>query len=337
MRSAHLLLATSFFCVLALGTPRAHADDNDPTVTEAREAFLLGVAAVKEAEWAKALSHFERSQAKRKHPVTSYNIGLCHRAVGHYVLARRAFEEALAQNAAGGSALLTGELTAETRALLGEVESAIVHVDLTVEPEQAQVSVDGRPLVRAGSGYLAGIAQEGPGAPLDLEHRSGGKARSTFAIDPGVHTIQVMAQGHSEQRSTADEARGSHRSMHVKLIELPGTLRVSATPPATVFVSGESVGLSPLTLSRPKGDYAVSLRREGYLPFSSNVYLAAGRQTDLVTTLTRESIPVTKRWWFYAILTGAAAALATTTYLIVRSQETTTPDGGSLGWVVKTP
>ena len=309
----------------------------DEASDAARESFVLGVAAVKESQWSSALVHFEQSDAKRKHPVTSYNLGLCHRALGHYVLGARAFQDALARNAEGGGDLLTAELATETRALLGEAERAIVHLDLVIEPASARISVDGKPLVREGSGYVAGVAQEGAPEAAHLEHQSDGRATLSVSIDPGPHAFRFSLPGHSEETLTVEEARGAHRALQVRLRELPGVLRVSATPEASVYIAGQNLGLSPLTTTKPKGDYLVSLRREGYTPFSSRVHLAPGERTDLVATLSRETTPITKRWWFYAILGGAAAALATTTYFIVRGAQASSPDGGSLGWTVRPP
>lgn len=323
--------------VIALTMLAARPVRADDVSDAARESFVLGVAAVKESQWATALEYFERSDAKRKHPVTSYNIGLCHRAVGHYVLAVRAFEDALAQNAAGDSALLTPELAVEARALLGEVERSIVHVNLVVEPAAARVSIDGRPLARVGGAYVAGLSREGAPEPVDLEHRRDGQASISVSMDPGAHTLRFTLPGYAEHVETIEDDRGAHRSLRIRLRELPGVLRVSTTPEASVYIAGVNVGLSPLSSTRPKGDYLVSIRRDGFVPFSSRVHLAPGERTDLVATLSRETTPITKRWWFYALIGSAAVAVATTTYFIVRGAQSSPPDGGSLGWVVSPP
>lgn len=302
-----------------------------------RASFLLGVAAVKESQWATALDHFERSQAKRKHAVTSYNIGLCQRAVGHYVLARRAFDDALAQNAASGGTQLATETADETRSLLREAERALGHVDIRFEPADAELSIDGRPLTREGNAYVAGLAPEGPPEAVSQEFRRASGAAFAVAMDPGAHTLRVTRSGFAEEVRTVDVAKGQEQSLTLRLRELPGTLRVSSTPSATVYLAAEKLGPSPLVIERPKGTYLVTLKRDGYVAFSSRVVLAPGERKDLVATLLRESTPITRTWWFYAILGGAAAALAVTTYAIVRSSEAPTSDGGSLGWVVKPP
>lgn len=317
--------------------PQQQQQQQDTATDAGRASFLLGVAAVKESQWATALAHFERSQAKRKHAVTSYNIGLCQRAVGHYVLARRAFDDALAQNAASGGTQLAAETADETRSLLREAERALGHLDIRFEPADAAVSIDGRPLTREGNAYVAGLAAEGPPEAVSQEFRRASGAAFAVAMDPGAHTLRVTRSGFAEETRTLDVSKGQEQSLALHLRELPGILRVSATPSATVYLAAEKLGPSPLMVERPKGTYLVTLKRDGYAAFSSRVVLAPGERKDLVATLLRESTPITRTWWFYAVLGGAAAALAVTTYAIVRSSETSTSDGGSLGWVVKPP
>ena len=338
MRAFYLFLGVSLGALpsFADAPGKAQASSADPS-DAARADFLLGVAAVKESQWATALANFERSQSKRKHPVTSYNIGLCQRAVGHYALARIAFDDALAQNAASGATLLSVELAEETRALLREVERYLAHLDLTLSPGDAAISVDGRPLARDGNAHVAGTTAEGPPEAVSREFQHEGRAQISIALDPGVHSLHITRQGFAEQVQTIEVQKGSQQALTMTLRELPGSLRISATPIATVFVGSEKLGPSPIVLERPKGDYLVTLKQEGYVAFSSRVHLEAGERKDLVATLLRESTPITKKWWFYAILGGAAAALATTTYAIVRGTEAPKSDGGSLGWVVNPP
>src|ERR1051325_15572 len=67
----------------------------DARLTEARRLFLDGVELVKRAEWASALTAFERSEALHPHPVTAFNRGACQRALGRYAFARETLRQAL--------------------------------------------------------------------------------------------------------------------------------------------------------------------------------------------------------------------------------------------------
>jgi hypothetical protein len=62
--------------------------DETASLAQARAAFAEGAARVGRADWAGALAAFERSAALRPHPVTTFNLGACERALGHYTRAR---------------------------------------------------------------------------------------------------------------------------------------------------------------------------------------------------------------------------------------------------------
>ena len=72
--------------VLALSTPaqaqNEGAEVEDPKIVEARAAFMEGNALAKNARWGDALARFEASAKLRPHPGTTYNIGVCQRALG---------------------------------------------------------------------------------------------------------------------------------------------------------------------------------------------------------------------------------------------------------------
>src|SRR5882672_957390 len=65
-------------------------------VTEARDAFRRGSALAKAGDWQGALAAFQGSARLKPHPVTTYDIAYCERALGHYARASFRFEEALA-------------------------------------------------------------------------------------------------------------------------------------------------------------------------------------------------------------------------------------------------
>src|SRR5436309_2024922 len=89
--------------LLLLASPlAARADEEDPNVTEARKTFLAGVELTHQSQWAEALSAFEKAARLRPHAVTSFNLGACERALGHYMRARQAFRLALEQHQKSG-------------------------------------------------------------------------------------------------------------------------------------------------------------------------------------------------------------------------------------------
>src|SRR5438105_15910276 len=116
MRRAQMLAA---ILLLARGAT-AHADDGGDTVMKARRLFVTGAEQVKREEWADALSAFEQSAALRPHAVTTYNLGVCERALGRYTRARANFEHALAESAATGGQL-PQEFAADARGFADQI------------------------------------------------------------------------------------------------------------------------------------------------------------------------------------------------------------------------
>src|SRR5689334_19836504 len=86
------VLATLLLVAVSLVAFPASAEDD---VKAARDSFVRGGQLVKDADWAGALAAFEESARLRSHPVTTFNVGACLRAMGQYTRARRAFASAL--------------------------------------------------------------------------------------------------------------------------------------------------------------------------------------------------------------------------------------------------
>ena len=71
--------------------------DLDDATLRARELYTQGIALVNAAQWGEALAKFEESSSLRSHPVTTYNVAVCERALGRYTRARITFANALAE------------------------------------------------------------------------------------------------------------------------------------------------------------------------------------------------------------------------------------------------
>jgi hypothetical protein len=317
-----------------MATEVAFADD---TSDAARADFLQGVAAVRESKWTEALTHFERSQAKKPHPVTSYNLGLCHRALGQHLRAKRDLEDALSKNASSGGTALAPDVAQDARLVLNEVERAIVRVEWTVRPSDARVSIDDRPLERDGKVYLGGTLAPGPAETVAREFVEGDSATFSVLLDPGSHTLRANAKGFTDQTETLNLSSGQQTRHTSQLEELPGTLHIVSRPEGAVMLNGVAVGRAPLTVTRAKGAYALRVTAPGYTSFETKFQLWPGQRTDLVANLERETMPITKKWWFYAIIAGVAAVGAVTTYVVITQTEDPPPSGGSVGWVVRPP
>ena len=175
----------------------------DPRIEEAREAFRIGNALAKQAQWVDALAAFERSARLRPHAVTTYNIAFCERALGRYARARKGF--ALAVDAPGGA--LPETLAAESRGYLAEIEQRLVRAVITLTRRGAALAVDGRPLEAAGGSesrptLVAGTRDPGPAEIVSA-------VSFDLLLDPGTHVFIVSVSGAPDAVMTRDFLPGA--------------------------------------------------------------------------------------------------------------------------------
>jgi tetratricopeptide (TPR) repeat protein len=84
---------------------------------------------------------------------------------------------------------------------------------------------------------------------------------------------------------------------------------------ASVLVDGEAVGNIPMSTKVKPGAHQVTVKKEGFAPWSTTVKVEAGSQLDVPVMLQpekeREPVaaapPLYKKWWFWTIV-GAAVA-----------------------------
>jgi len=328
---AFLLFSLSLACGAAHAAPPAPPADSGDRVAEARRLFSTGTQLVREARWHEALTAFTASYARVRHPVTLFNVGACERALGHYTRARDAFARALASGADpasddGGAppAALAGEL----RTLLAELDRLLVHADVTLEPADARVAVDGRPLTPVERTLWAGLAEPGAGAPLPA-------ARVELVLDPGSHLVTLQRPGYADAVVRLTVAPGERRALPLALDRLPARLSIVSNRPRTVVtVDDVDVGVAPLDLSRPPGRYRVALRGAGLVPYRTEVTLAPGQELTLRGTLAEARTSIVRRWWFWTAAGVVVTGVALGAYFGARAAETPRVDGGGLGWAV---
>lgn len=302
--SAAMLLAG------VLVTTSARADD----LVEAREQFRRGAELAKDAQWGAALAAYERSAKLRPHPWTTYNIGVCERALGQYVRARKTFERALEQRTSDAD--LPSATVEDVKRFLAEIDRLVGSIDLTVEPPDARIAVDGHP---------------------HEEVTKGGTAR--LVLDPGRHVIVLSREGFSDAVHAEDVRPGDRRAVKLALDRLPATLAVRASKPdAVVAVDGLDVGVAPVDLLRPAGTHHVVVRKSGHLPYETDAVVRPGQRVELVAALKEEKPSLLSRWWFWTAAGVVVTGAAVTTYALTRPDPERPPlDGGGLGWTVRAP
>src|SRR5262249_39632274 len=188
-----LAVAATTFAAQSL----AHADDD---ADSARAAFVEGTSLVKNAQWAEALGAFERADKLKPHPVTTYNIAQCERAMGRYTRARIGFQRALVDNEAAQGKLLSDSLVSEAKGYLAEIDRLLSRAIITIAPEGAAITVDGRPLDAAPASLgasdgkpllVAGTRAPGPGDAAP-------RGRFIVVVDPGAHVFTFIRKGYSD-------------------------------------------------------------------------------------------------------------------------------------------
>ncbi|MBS2018764.1 MAG: PEGA domain-containing protein [Deltaproteobacteria bacterium] len=314
--------------VLAFSLPARADEDGD----KARAAFLEGTALVAKAQWGEALAAFERARDLRKHPITTYNIAACERAMGRYTRARALYRAALDESASAADATkrLPESLVAETTAVLAEIDRLLVRVTLDVEPRGSSLTVDGRPPAADGKdAFVAGLGA--PGAALVTP----GDA-FVLLLDPGRHVLVFARRGFRDVVVSRTFEPGQATTIHLELTQVPASIHVSASQPgALVVVDGADVGPVPIDILRPPGVHRVVVRRDGFVPYDTRIDVGAGEETTLRAELTVDKPAIYSRWWFWALAGVVVAGVTTGTYLLTRPAPTAPEvDGGTIGWRV---
>jgi hypothetical protein len=313
-------------------TPPIPETENKELV-EARDTFRRGAEFVASADWSEALAAFERSAALRAHPVTTFNIAVCQRALGQYMRARSSFQDALTQDEKAGGQLLSETLATQARAFKDEIERMLVTVKVRLTPLGARIAVDGRPLEQSQNGkrnlLLAGVRPPGRG------ERAPG-SRFDLLAEPGARVFVLSHPGFGDIVVKRTFAPGSSNELNLELARLPADLRIEADRPgAVVSVADVDVGVAPVKISRPAGEYDVVVKKPGFVTYETRVLLKPGGQADLRAKLPEVEPVLTDRWWFWAAAGVVVVGAAVTTYALTRPDpERPPPNGGTLGWVV---
>lgn len=332
------LFAFTFTFAFAFASPNlARADEENPNA--ARAEFIRGASLVREADWAGALAAFEASARLKPHPVTTYNVGACLRAMGQYTRARKAFARALDESGSTPGSQLAPGLADETHRFVAELDKQLASLVLSITPEDAQIAVDGRPLEAAsgaqaadGTTLIAGTLPLGPARPAP-------RGRFRVLLDPGTHLITLSRPGFADAVRKETLVPGASVSRSLELDRLPAQIRVTSNHAgAQVIVNDADVGLTPVEISRPAGRYHVVVKKPGYLVFDTSTNADPGQNLAVSATLREDRPALTQRWWFWTGVGVVVAGAAIATYALTRPDpERPAVNGGGLGWAVRSP
>lgn len=217
---AAALLALALLAALASS---AAADDTAASRREADRHFKTGVKLFEETKYSEALAEFEQAYALASHPLVLYNLAATHRALSQYAQAVDFYNRFLAE----GKGVVKPAQLARGQRELADLLRLIARVDVTTEPEGAEVSVDGR-----------AIGPTPLGQPLIL--------------GPGDHVVRATLAGRQQAERAIRVAAGDTLAVALTLAEKP----VEPPPPAEGGAAAPSVGAA---VAAPDGERRLSV------------------------------------------------------------------------------
>jgi len=142
-------------------------------------------------------------------------------------------------------------------------QSGLLNISLT--PAEAQVFADER--------------------PLSVRDIASGKRLKT-----GTHFIVATADGYEPYWGSLDIAADMTSTLSIRLTPVPenrGYLRISASPPSSVYVDGIFRGATQTlqTIALKAGEHYVMLRSKGHRPFEKPVIIDSGATASVEATL----------------------------------------------------
>lgn len=306
------LIAALVVATISFAPTVARAEED--ATSHARTEFVAATDHVKNARWGEALAAFERSSELRPHPLTTFNIGACERALGRYTRARATLEKALSENDASAKRELAPSFVHDAKKWIEDIDRILVHAAIVVTPADAILLVDGSSVTTK-------------------------NGRVALVLDPGTHAFNVSRTGFTNAVVNQTFAPASSPEVVLDLQSLPATLRIAADRDGSVVAVDQlDVGVAPVRLTRPAGTYSVIVRKPGFVTYQSKVKVGPGEAPTILATLPEETTPVTKKVWFWSVAAVVVTGAAVGTYFLTRPDpERPAPSGGALGWVVTVP
>ena len=267
----------------AAAAPAAPADkpaELSPAEKSAKFHFEQGVKLFNDHDFPGALSEFQASYHDRAVPTVLYNVALSQKAMFHYADATETMQFFLTE-----AKDLDPKQRKEAEQLLAEWQSLLAVVNISPDPKESRVTVDGKVV------------------PINAEVK----------VTPGKHEIAVTNEGYDSEKRSVDMPAGLITRLDVKLKKTAtkGHLHIEAEPAETVILlDGGDVGHPPYDADIVAGAHKVELKATGYVTHKDAIALTVGDQRTLQTSLNKEPPPPTpwfKQWWLW---TGVVAVVA---------------------------
>jgi hypothetical protein len=254
-------------CVLWAVTARAFevpeapvdaASEQDAATRAARRHFQSGIKLYRDTNYSGALAEFEAAYRDKPGPGSLQNVALSLKALFRYAEASETLKLLLERHRAE----LAEREQAAVRAAIDELEALIGTLKLSVVPDTASVSVNGREI--------------GP------EERVRG-----IKLNVGEHVIIAEAPGYARGSRIVRIAGQQAVLAEVALQATSGFLHVTTRDPeAAIAVDGEPRGYQswsgPVS---PDAEHLVQVYRSGFEPFERSIRVGAGQTLRVEGTL----------------------------------------------------
>jgi tetratricopeptide (TPR) repeat protein len=168
----------------------AHAGANDEA--SAKKRFEEGIAALRKDDFSAALASFEESYSLQPKAAVLYNIGMCQKAMFHFVDAKKTLDRFMQEKDKGQRE----SHTVDAVAALEEINQKIGKIAVESSVEGADLLVDARP-----------VGKTGEAEPV--------------LVDPGLHIVELEKQGYERFRTEVTVPFGKTAEVKATMIALP--------------------------------------------------------------------------------------------------------------------
>lgn len=174
------------------------------------------------------------------------------------------------------------------------------------ETRQEEIKVSGFSPLRISVRLRFILRSEPAGARVTIDSKYAGTTDIPIELRQGVHTFEFQKRGYQVEKFRANIPEVLSESIPVVTLEPErkpepeaetwsmegpaqagyGSIQVTSTPDAQVYLDGELQGETPLTIKKvPAGSYVISLSKEGYREMRQTVYVRKDETTKVAGEL----------------------------------------------------
>jgi serine/threonine protein kinase len=132
-----------------------------------------------------------------------------------------------------------------------------------------------KPEVAPAVGYIDIAVDPGASIYIDGERRSFGTHLGPVELSVGSHEILCQREGYCEYSESVSIKNGEMSKRNILLQKVTGGIHFETEPGAMIYINGTYKGLTPTSrpIVLPAGTCRIELKKAGYQPWSSDVYI----------------------------------------------------------------